>query len=104
MGHRTTINCVAHAIGPPSAFVRPLIVDRTQRTSQTNTSQVILNETRETAIKQWSATFKVSRPRAQGGDTAGRDVRATDLLACDHVRYPPSWDELHTEERVPTRD
>ena len=39
----------------------------------------------------------MSRPWAQGGDTAGRDVRATDLLACDHVCYPPLGGELHTE-------
>ena len=28
---------------------------------------------------------------------AGRDVRATDLLACDHVCYLPLGGELHTE-------
>jgi hypothetical protein len=39
----------------------------------------------------------VSRPWARGGDTAGRDVRATDLLACDHVCYPLLGGELHTE-------
>ena len=67
------------------------IVDETKRMSDTNTNGCHLNEThtRETAIKQWSATFEVSRPRAQGGDTAGRDVRATDLLACDTCATSP---------------
>ena len=64
-----------------------------------------MRHTRETAIKQWSATFKVSRPRAQGGDTAGRDVRATDLLACDHVCYHQSLGRAaQFREQVPTRE
>ena len=48
--------------------------------------------TRETAIKQWSATFKVSRPWAQGGDTAGRDARATDFNTRVRSRALPPED------------
>jgi len=76
-----------------------------------------MRHTRETAIKQWSATFKVSLPRAQGGDTAGRDVRATDGVkaprnSCKGVQryhYPslerPNWrlriSEIRSRQSAP---
>ena len=48
----------------------------------------------------------MSRPWAQGGDTgrARRSRHVFNLLACDHVCYPPPWGRAAHRERVPTRE
>jgi len=47
----------------------------------------------------------VSRPWAQGGDTAGRDARATDFNTRVRSRaLPPPWRRAAHRERVPTRE